>query len=418
MKILYVSFLHPAVAPGGAQQIAYEMFEAATEAKFEASFLAAIDPNNPLKLSKPGAVITGFEGRPHEYLFFPQNYKHDTFQINDERTLHFLSEFLQDIAPSVVHIHHYLFASTDLIVLCKKVLPSAKIVLHLHEMLAICMKDGQMLTSDRRLCYASSPVACHKCFPESDPDFFFIRKEMIQSAFRLVDHFVAPTNFLMNRYIDWGIDKNRITAIPNGTKRDAGFRPQGRSEQVNRFGFFGQIVDNKGLDVIFHAALSLIKDPSVRRPIVIDINGSNLRFASPRLKSIYEEYRVRRDELATAGVEINFLGEYDRAGLAARMARVDWVLVPSVWWETWALVVSEAWLFGKVPIVSNLGALSERVEHLKNGLHFDVGSSVALAQTIKSCAYNAALHEKLGSAAPQIIDNFKMLELHQPIYNF
>ena len=37
------------------------------------------------------------------------------------------------------------------------------------------------------------------------------------------------------------------------------------------------------------------------------------------------------------------------------MARVDWSIVPSTWWEIFGLVISEAWMFGKPVICSNRG---------------------------------------------------------------
>ncbi len=47
MRILYVSFLHPAIDSGGVpQQVAYEMFEALGTKVTKRSFLAAIDPHD------------------------------------------------------------------------------------------------------------------------------------------------------------------------------------------------------------------------------------------------------------------------------------------------------------------------------------------------------------------------------------
>jgi glycosyltransferase involved in cell wall biosynthesis len=61
------------------------------------------------------------------------------------------------------------------------------------------------------------------------------------------------------------------------------------------------------------------------------------------------------------------------------MSLVDWVVVPSTWWEIFGLVVSEAWMFGRPVIASDIGGLAERVEHEKNGLLFAPGSAVDLA---------------------------------------
>ena len=52
--------------------------------------------------------------------------------------------------------------------------------------------------------------------------------------------------------------------------------------------------------------------------------------------------------------------------------------------ETYSLALSEAWAAGLVPIVSDIGALSERVSHNINGLKVKVGSSEDLVKIIKS----------------------------------
>ena len=43
MRIVYVSYLHPAVAPGGAQQVAYELFQASLKNGDDAYFIAALE---------------------------------------------------------------------------------------------------------------------------------------------------------------------------------------------------------------------------------------------------------------------------------------------------------------------------------------------------------------------------------------
>ena len=64
------------------------------------------------------------------------------------------------------------------------------------------------------------------------------------------------------------------------------------------------------------------------------------------------------------------------------MADVDWVVVPSVWWENSPMVISEAFFFGKPVICSNIGGMAERVSNGIDGLHFSVGSSGSLARAM------------------------------------
>jgi len=69
MKILLISLYHPELVRGGAQQVCYELFRSLKRRPgIEPVLLAAIDPSFKA-LYKSGARITGFDGRPDEYLF-------------------------------------------------------------------------------------------------------------------------------------------------------------------------------------------------------------------------------------------------------------------------------------------------------------------------------------------------------------
>ncbi|MFL5239726.1 MAG: hypothetical protein ACJ8EL_19445 [Rhizomicrobium sp.] len=66
---MLISLFHPELVRGGAQQVCYELFEGLKETEgIEPVLLASIDSSYPA-LYKSGARITGFEGRPNEYLF-------------------------------------------------------------------------------------------------------------------------------------------------------------------------------------------------------------------------------------------------------------------------------------------------------------------------------------------------------------
>ena len=71
-----------------------------------------------------------------------------------------------------------------------------------------------------------------------------------------------------------------------------------------------------------------------------------------------------------------------RAEQAALIAEVDWVIVPSVWWENAPLVIQEAFAFGRPVICSNVGGMAEAVADGTNGLHFARGDARSLAQAM------------------------------------
>jgi hypothetical protein len=68
------------------------------------------------------------------------------------------------------------------------------------------------------------------------------------------------------------------------------------------------------------------------------------------------------------------------------MGDVDWVVVPSVWWENSPLVIQEAFQRGRPVICSDIGGMAEKVADGVDGLHFRAGDPEALAATIARAA--------------------------------
>ena len=92
---------------------------------------------------------------------------------------------------------------------------------------------------------------------------------------------------------------------------------------------------------------------------------------------------------------MTFAGRYNYAELASLMSNVDWIVVPSIWWENSPLVIQEAFHFGRPVICSDIGGMAEKVDDGVNGLHFRAGDPTSLARTIKRAAEEPQLWERL-----------------------
>ena len=147
---------------------------------------------------------------------------------------------------------------------------------------------------------------------------------------------------------------------------------------------------------------------------MIEINGGNKHYASPA----YLEKIMRQVEdlkkIQGGRIEVRERGPYSREQLPERMRSVDWVLVPSTWWEIFGLVVSEAWMFGRPVIASDIAALKERVEPNLNGFTFPARDSRALADLIASLVANEQQWLKINRTIEQPWTEFEMLlEAHE-----
>ena len=398
LRVLLVSLFHPELLRGGAQQICYELFEGLRERDDVAvTLLASVDSSYPA-LFKSGARITGFDGRPSEFLFLMQDYDYWWHKTSSPMVIEAFAEFLEVIDPDVVHFHHFFTYGIDLITLTRRVLPHAKIVFTFHEFMSICAADGQMVRrTDRSLCTHASPVRCHQCFPDRGPEQFLVRRLWFQSHLAHVDEFTCPSHFMIEHYVRWGIPAERIRQITNG-QRSYGEPTPVTDGPKNRFGFFGQFVDNKGVHIIIRAVQLLRAEGFT--DFSVDLNGDNLRYASAPIREEIEAFLEEEKQLPVDERIVHLNGSYHVDQLAGRMARVDWCIVPSTWWEIFGLVISEAWMFGKPVICSNVGGPAERIKHDVDGLHFQVGDPQSLARTIRRACGEEGLWDRLRADLP------------------
>lgn len=415
--VLLVSLFHPELVRGGSQQVCYELFQALRSSRdVRPVLLASCNPNHPA-LYKSGARITGFDGKPDEFLFLSRSYDHMWHRVQEPLLIESYAEFLEDLRPDVVHFHHFFTFGIDFVTLTRRVLPRAIIVLTFHEFLAICMAHGHMIrTVDRSLCDHESQVRCHQCFPEHAPEDFFSRKMWIQKHLENVDVFTCPSRFMLDRYIAWGIPESKIRCVTNGQRNYAANHVArvAKNAKRNRFGFFGQLVDDKGIQVLLKA-VALLRARGFN-DFRVDINAGHDRYASEGVRAEIKAFREAEENLPVAERLVFFNGEYEMATLGARMERIDWCIVPSVWWETFVLVISEAWMFGKPVICSNVGAMAERVQDEVNGLLFEMGDPAALADAILRACTEEGLWDRLAAALPAPPSQDDMAQAFRAVY--
>jgi glycosyltransferase involved in cell wall biosynthesis len=396
MKVLLVSLFHPELVRGGAQQVCYELFNVLKSRRgIEPTLLAAVDPSFK-SLYKSGAQITGFDGREGEFLFLSRGYDYLWHKGSSVELTRSFAEFLELIRPDVVHFHHFHLLGIDLLTLTRRVLPSVRLVLTFHEFMSICDADGHMLRKfDKTLCTKASPVRCHQCFPDRQPEHFFTREMWFKRHLSVVDAFTVPSRFMIDRYVSWGLDPGKVFHVTNGQPDYSAGRlsaPSSRARR-NRFGFFGQLVDNKGVWVILRAVQQLRSEGF--KDFVVEINGDNLKYASAERRAEFEAFIAKESELPIEERVVIFNGSYSVQQLPQRMSRVDWCIVPSVWWEIFGLVISEAWMFRRPVIASNVGGPAERITHEKDGLLFEVADPDSLAQAIRRACSEEGLWKRL-----------------------
>jgi glycosyltransferase involved in cell wall biosynthesis len=367
-RILTMAHAHPDFSLGGGEIAAYNLYKAfKANPDVEASwFLGRADR---------GRGVTGQISlrRPDEYLWEQGVASwHSMTAAHPESVTTWFADLLRALKPTVVHTHHYAHLGLEYLRVVKEVDPSIKLVMTLHEYMAICQNNGQMIkTGSFNLCSRSSPDECRACFPKHTVEDFWLRKHRFMGFFDLVDQFVSPSEFLKQRYVDWGLPADKIAVIENGQSDEPPLppRPLAEGEKRNRFGFFGQINPFKGLDVVLRALKDMT--PEERKQIVLEVHGANLENQTPEFQEKIEKLRT---PLIEDGV-VQWVGPYQPHELRDRMKNLDWIVIPSVWWENSPMVIQEAFSLRRPLIGSDIGGMAEKIKNNINGLHVSKGDS-------------------------------------------
>jgi glycosyltransferase involved in cell wall biosynthesis len=377
VKLLIAAHSHPAITKGGAEIAAWRLYEGiAARPDWRAWFMGCA---REAGAGRAGSVITQ-PFSDHEFVYSPSAFDWFKFANFDKQYPRELEALLADIAPDIVHFHHYVNYGVETFLHVKRALPQCRIVLTLHEFQAICNHYGQMVTKEKKsLCYEASLRECNKCYPEFSRTDFFLRKAYVSRFFDLVDQFISPSEFLAERYVKWGIPEAKMAVLENVTTpaQDIGFPGLDADPDILRVGFFGQISYLKGIHVALDAA-RLLEEEGVSA-IQFEIHGDYAN-QPPEFQTDFLE------RLQKAGRNVRYHGPYENHRVDSLMRSVDLVLVPSIWWENSPVVIQEC-LRNRRPIVcSDIGGMAEKVRNEKDGFHFGVGSPIELAALLRTLA--------------------------------
>ncbi|WP_160153826.1 glycosyltransferase family 4 protein [Microbulbifer sp. ALW1] len=369
-NIMFVSHGHPKYMKGGAEVASWNLFSLLKSAGYNCLYVARTD-----SIPQQGSNLNRIA--PDQVLFHSSINDWFNLTASDTKNLRdCLKEITDEFKPDLIHIHHYAHIGIEIFRLFKQLSPQAKVVFTVHEYMAICLHNGQMVKSGTlELCENALEADCHRCFPQHTAPDFFLRKQYIQDQFDCVDHFVSPSAFLAKRYIEWGLPESKFSVIENVLTEQQRLPPRElvAGEKRNRFAFFGQINPYKGVDVLLEA-LVLIPQ-SIRSHLRIDIHGANLDHQRPDFKDKILKTIEKLDDCVV------LRGQYEPHELQSLMNETDWVIIPSIWWENSPVVIQEAISFGRPLIGSNIGGMKEKIEG-KAGLTFEARNASALAKAI------------------------------------
>lgn len=357
--------------------------------------------------------------------------RHESFEhsYSDPVMEAHFQQILAQYRPDIVHFQHLLHHSFNYPAIASSAgIPT---ILTLHEYWLLCARNGQLFDADEERCLGPGLEKCARCmtsfmwrrrgldlavlrgldrlkrylridlkararshrlkkFRERrlDPTRvdqlrkdLLLREASVRDLFEFVDCFVAPSAFLRDRFIDFGLDPDRIVHSDYGTElrdfRDLTRVPLG--EGPLRIGFLGSMQPVKGLHVLLAALARL--DPASYEA---ELHGNA---------------EAKPEYVAALGGKlppsIRLRGESPAEEVPRILSGLDVLVVPSIWWENSPLVIHEAFAAGIPVVCSDIGGMAELVTDGVDGLHFAAGDADDLAAKLELLAGDRALLEKL-----------------------
>ena len=393
LRVLIISHLHGRLSKGDAETAAYQMYkELSGRDDIAAYFLAASGGmmDGPLGVN----IFQPFDERE----FVSSSHGYDDF-VHSNADLNFLKDFdrlLRELKPQIVHFHHYKNLGVEAFSYVKRSLPDSKVVVTLHDFLAICNQSEMVKPPNLSLCDQSDPRECVRCFPERSEQAFFLRRLYIQKFFGHVDQFIATSMFLARRYMAWGVAEERISVFENclpDTVQDELVAPPASRDL--RVGFFGSLSPSRGAAVLLESADILSRALEGDTPIRINVHGDAPDLAAGAL--------MAPTDGATRNI-LRFRGPFEPQEMGRLIQECHAILVPSISWESSPMVIQQALALRRPVLCSDIGGMAEKVRDGVDGFHFHRGSGASLADLLLDLAAHpqrlSDLQKGMSSARP------------------
>ncbi len=333
------------------------------------------------------------------------------------------ANLLDEYQPEIVHVGHLNHLSTSLLFEAKK--RNIPIIFTLHDFWLMCPR-GQFLqainskTADLYpVCSGQNDQKCaEKCFfryfsadnDEQDLAYWtgWVNKRMqhTKEVCELVDLFIAPSRYLMNRFInDFSLSRDKTIYLDYGFHLERLQNRQREKEEEFVFGYIGTHKQAKGIHHLIEAFSKL------KGKAKLKIWGEEMGLFTQSLKKI----------ASRLSLSIEWMGGYRNENIVADVFnKIDAIVVPSIWGENSPLVLHEATGAGLPAITADYGGMKEQIHHEKNGLLFAHRNPRDLAEQMQRFVDNPALAKKLGKVGeiPNIIEHTKEIcELYKRCKN-
>lgn len=300
-------------------------------------------------------------------------------------------DLLAEWRPDVVHVHHWIRLSSDLVRRARQA--GARTVVSLHDQYVACPRVFRLPEGEAAFCEARpAPDPCVPCVPrwrfQDDDEVTEALAGFLEDAraeLSAAQAVLAATPW-HRRLLETVIpEPPRIAVEPLG-RLESEVRPAPPSEDgLLRILVFGWVRPVKGVDVVIEA---------------LRLCAHRDRMELRVLGRCDDEDYLRRLRDRAAGLRVRFEGSYEAGDLSSEP--VDVVCLPTRARETWSFALDEAVALGAPIVASDHGALRDRAT--ERVALFPPGDAESLARELDRFAQEPERAARMRRAtAPRVV---------------
>lgn len=199
-----------------------------------------------------------------------------------------------------------------------------------------------------------------------------------------VDLYICPSKFVRDKMIEFGWPRQKIITIPHFAKIP---KSMGKDKTEDYTLYFGRLIKHKGV-------MHLIKAFKYLKNDKLKIVGTGPQ--EQELKDYVNKENIQN---------VEFSGFLTGNDLKNVIQKAKYVIVPSVYYETFGLTVTESFAHGKAVIASDLGPLPELVKNGKTGMIYRAGDWRDLKNKIIKLNKDPEQIEIMGNNAREYVVN-------------
>lgn len=258
---------------------------------------------------------------------------------------------IRDFKPDIVHLHAGGGRSLINAVYAAKA-TNTPIVLMLHNHWPLCAAIGYFDFKSKTFC--KDALVCGRCLNDRFKTIvsFFYRHGFARYVLKHIDHYICYTEFTKALLAKAGINPEKVTVIPPGIE-NVTINNTVDFSQRKFITFSGRISAEKGPDIFLEAA----KHYADRNDLEFLVIGDG--FSRDEMEKLARRLQLKN---------VTFTGWIDdRERYFDILSHTKVLIVPSLWVETFGIVMLDAFQCGVPVIASNRGGVPLVVENGKHG---------------------------------------------------